>query len=67
MLCDLDLDLDLDHRNLNDFPAPVRPSPNQVGPTIWTGLQGMLHPLSWSHPLPGETMGAPFSCRLSWR
>ena len=49
MLCDLDLDLD--HRNLNDFPAPVRPSPNQVGPTIWTGLQGMLHPLYVWRPL----------------
>ncbi len=62
MLCDLDRD----HGNLNDFPGPLHPSPNQVGPTIRTDLHGMLDPLGRHHPRPGETMRPPFAWRLSW-
>ncbi len=49
-------DLGRDHGNLNDFLGPVHPSPNQMGPTIWTDLHSMLHPLGRRHSHPSEAV-----------
>lgn len=53
---DMPGDLNRDCWDLNDFPCLLHPSPDQVGPTIWTDLHSMFNLLSWLHPLPSEAM-----------
>jgi hypothetical protein len=60
-------DLHWHHRNFNDFPSPLHPSPSQVGTTVRTNFHGMLHPLGGSHPHPGEAVVAPLSQFLTGR
>ena len=49
------------HRDLDDFPGPLGPSPSQARTTIGTGFQDMFHPVGRRHALAGKPMGTGLS------
>ena len=49
------------HRDLDNFPGPLGPSPSQARTTIGTGFQDMFHPVGRRHALAGKPMGTGLS------
>ena len=49
-------DLDGNQGKVDDFPGALPPAPSQAGTTLWTGFQGVLHPVGGRHAKAGKAV-----------